>query len=805
MAIASNSVSNQARTVEIRGAGLPSAMGLPMLRLQSLDGQERMGELFSYEVILRTPNDTQVPLSVSANLDLTGMIGKELTVSVQLSDGGRREISGLAVKAGFVRQEGDHNLYRVTLRPWLWLATLTTDYKIFQDQNVVQIIEQVLKDYPYPVEKRLDIEKYAILPESITNEPRNFQVQYGETDFDFIQRLMEEWGIYWFFEHTEGTHRLVLCDHVGAHRPPDSPAYQHIPMHAQGGHVDCDVFHQFGVDERLFPGRVVVDDFDFTRPRMLLATSSHQPRETSWAEGEIFEWPGDYTDAKHGALISRIRMEERRARGVRSRGFGNVRGVAVGQTFNLTGHLYEKANREYLVLASNLSLSEIPEETGTGVIYDCANEVEVQPTGEVFRMPRVTPKPVVSGPQSALVVGPEGKEVWTDEFGRVKVRFLWDRYARNDASDSCWVRVNQAWAGSNFGGMYIPRIGQEVMVGFMNGDPDRPIILGGLYNSVTRPPWDLPAEATKSGIKTRSLEGGRENYNGIRFEDKPGLEEFYVQAERDMVRLTKGAEMHTVALTYGQAVGINHSTAVGGMLSSTVAGTASYNVGLAHSTQVGGLCALNVGGAYAVNVGAAANLNVGAGLLMNAGAAVAITCGKAGINLLHDGTIALIGNKISIIGSDEVVVQGKPLQLNPCADGDIVSFGLGAGVPPVFLPTIELPIGGHDKHVPRPTTPPPPTPPVTTPPVTTPPVTTPPPTPPVTPPPPTPPVTPPPPTPPVTPPPPTPPVTPPPPTPPVTPPPPTPPVTPPPPTPPVTPPPTTKPPGPTELSAMIDG
>lgn len=708
MANESTSVLNQARTVEIRGAGLPpGGMGQPMLRFQSLDGRERMGELFTYEVILRTPNDTQVPLSVSANLDLTGMIGKELTVVILLSDGSPREISGLVVKAGFVRQEGDHNLYRVTLRPWLWLATLTSDYKIFQDQSAVQIIDQVLADYPYPVEKRLDIEKYAIQPESDANEPRNFQVQYGETDFDFIQRLMEEWGIYWFFEHTEGTHRLVLCDHVGAHRAPDSAAYQHIPMHAHGGHFDCDVFRQFGVDERLFPGRVVVDDFDFTRPRMQLVTSSHQPRQTSWAEGEIYEWPGDYTDAKHGALISRVRMEERRARGVRSRGFGNVRGLAVGQTFNLTGHLYEKANREYLTLASQLSLSEIPEEAGTEVRYDCVNELEVQPTDEVFRMPRLTAKPVVSGPQSAIVVGPEGKEVWTDEFGRVKVRFLWDRYARNDASDSCWVRVNQAWAGSNFGGMYIPRIGQEVVVGFMNGDPDRPLILGGLYNSVTRPPWDLPAEATKSGIKTRSLEGGKENYNGIRFEDKPGGEEFYVQAERDMVRLTKGAEQHTVALTYGQAVGINHSTAVGGMLSSMVGGTASYNVGLAQTTQVGGLCGLNVGGAYAVNVGAAANLNVGAGYLVNAGAMIAITCGKAGINMLADGTITLIGTSISVVGSGEVAVQGNPLQLNPGTQGSTASFGLGAAVPPVFLPTIALPVGGADDQEPVPTPPPP--------------------------------------------------------------------------------------------------
>ncbi|EHK67720.1 type VI secretion system Vgr family protein, partial [Achromobacter arsenitoxydans SY8] len=682
---------NQARTVQIRGAGLPSTLGRPMLRFRSLEGRERMGQLFTYEVLLRTPNSTQMPLSVSANVDLKDMIGKELTVTIQLSDGTGREITGLVVKAGFVRQDGDHNLYRVILRPWLWLATLTTDYKIFQDQSVVEIIDSVLKDYPYPVDKRLDIEKYAILPESLSNEPRNFQVQYGETDFDFIQRLMEEWGIYWFFEHSGGTHRLVLCDHVGAHRPPDSPAYQDIAMQAEGGRLDVDVFHEFGVDERLFPGRVVVDDFDFTRPRMPLATSSHQPRETSWAEGEIYEWPGDYTDAKHGALISRVRMEERRARGVRSHGYGNVRGLAAGQTFFLTEHLYERANREYLVLASDLVLNEIEEESGGSVTYECVNQMEVQPTEEVFRMPRTLPKPVVSGPQSAIVVGPPGQEVWTDEFGRVKVRFLWDRYARNDASDSCWVRVNQAWAGSNFGGMYIPRIGQEVVISFMNGDPDRPIILGGLYNSVTRPPWDLPGEATKSGIKTRSLEGGRENYNGLRFEDRVGAEEFYMQAEREMVTLTKGNESRTVALSLGMLVGLNHNECVGGMLSSTVVGAASYNVGLAHSTQVGGACALNVGGAYAVNVGAAVNFNVGAGYLLNAGAAVSITCGKSAINMLHDGTIKIIGKAVEIVGAEAVKVKGTEVHLDKYEkkkDKGALGFGMGLGVPPVVLPDI---------------------------------------------------------------------------------------------------------------------
>ncbi|MEB2503566.1 type VI secretion system Vgr family protein [Burkholderia anthinoferrum] len=710
---------NQERTVVIRSDAMPRLLGKPALRFLSLRGGEHLGKLYTYELLLRTPDDFHVPLSTSANLDLKAMIGTEMTVSVQLEGigtgveggvgAGGREISGLVVKAGFLRTEGRYNVYRIVLRPWLWLATLTSDYKIFQDKTVVEIIDTVLSDYPYPVDKRLDVDKYTVQGESTRNEPRAFQVQYGETDFDFIQRLMEEWGIYWFFEHSDGKHRLVLCDHIGAHRRSPSAAYHEIRHHPEGGKIDIEYLNYFSTDESLRPGRVVVDDFDFTRPRAQLVTSNHQPRETNWGEGELFEWPGDYTDSKHGDLISRVRMEERRAPGTRAFGKGNVRGLACGQTFTLTKHKHEEANREYLIIEAALMLTEIADESGSGYRYECNNELIVQPTSEVFRMPRETPKPTTSGPQSAIVVGPPGHEVWTDEFGRVKVRFLWDRYARNDATDSCWVRVSQAWAGVNFGGIYIPRIGQEVIVGFMNGDPDRPLILGSLYNTVTPPPWDLPGEATKSGFKSKTITGGRENYSGIRFEDKKGAEEFHMQAERDMNRLTKRNESLTVGASLSVGVALTHTRAVGGMFTSIVGGAASYAVGGAESTMIGGACALNVGGAYAIAVGGAMSTSVGGAYALNVGGALSIVCGASAINMTADGTIKLVGTKIRIVGSNEVVVQGSPLQLNPgCGDGCAGGGGGGGAIPPIPFPTFMFKITKPLLPPPPPTVVPPP-------------------------------------------------------------------------------------------------
>ncbi|TKC91157.1 type VI secretion system tip protein VgrG [Trinickia terrae] len=663
---------SKTRTVTITSNTMPHLLGQPALSFRSLYGSEHLSELYEYVIDLRTPDDFDLSLDATANLDIEAMIASEMTVAIEL-DGigaGRREISGLVTQASSLGQDGRCNVYRVVLHPWLWLATLTSDYRIFQDKTVIEIIDTVLSDYPYPVEKRLDPAKYAISGESEKNEPRAFQVQYGETDFAFVQRLMEEWGIYWFFEHSDGKHRLVLCDHVGAHRKSPNAAYQTIEHYPQGGKIDIEYLHTFTTRETLRTGGVVIDDFDFTRPRARLAAISRQPRNTRWEKSERFEWPGDYTDSKHGELISHVRAEELRAAGKRATAEGNVRGLACGQTFALSNHRRTEANREYLVIASALELVETADESGAGFEYSCANELLVQPTSEVFRPERKTPRPVTAGPQSAIVVGPPGEELWTDEYGRVKVRFLWDRYARNDETDSCWVRVSQAWAGSNFGGIYIPRIGQEVIVDFMHGDPDRPLILGSLYNSITRPPWELPGNATQSGFMSRTITGGRQNYNGIRFEDKTGSEEFMIQAEKDMNHTTKNEETHIVGTHYKLGVGFVHQVAVG----------------LDFSTAVGADMTTVVGGSQSTSVGGEIGIRVGSSFEVSSGHELTLICGAASLSMSSDGEIKLIGKKVRIEGNDdEVVIQGSPLQLNP-GDSEEPEKPKAVPTPPIIEP-----------------------------------------------------------------------------------------------------------------------
>jgi len=496
---------------------MPQLLKQPALRFLNLNGVEHLSKLYEYTLELRTPDDLVVPLHASANLDLKSLIGHDMTVSIQLDGKGTgvaggigagiREISGLVTSAAFLRRESSYNVYQVILRPWLWLATLTTDFKIFQNMTVIDILERVLGDYPYPVEKRLDTGKYEIQSGNERNEPRNFQVQYGESDYDFCQRLMEEWGIYWFFEHGDGKHRLVLCDHVGAHRTSVSSAYHTLAYHPAGGKIDTEYVEKFKTNEALRPGGYSHNSYDFVRSGADLTALNLQPRKHRLDDAQVYEWPGDHTDGGHGDQISRVRMEALRTKGSRAKGRGDIRGLACGQTFALTGHSHQAANSEYLVIRSRLELEDVGEESGGNRQYRCSNKFLVQPANEVFRPERLTPRPNTHGPQSATVVGPEGNEIWTDEFGRVRVRFHWDRYARNDETDSCWVRVAQAWAGDGRGSQYVPRIGDEVLIDYFNGDPDRPLIIGSLHNGQKSTPWELPGQHALSGFRSRELGG----------------------------------------------------------------------------------------------------------------------------------------------------------------------------------------------------------------------------------------------------------------------------------------------------------
>ena len=481
--------------VTLSGSAVPDGM----LLFASLGGTETVGELFTYSIKLKTPDTLNIGyVSPAANLQLKSMVGKDLCVHIELDGGGKRYISGLVTAARVAGHQGRSVVYELRIEPWLKILTHTSDYKAFQNKNVVDILDEVLDEYPWPVEKRL-VENYPT---------RTWQVQYGETDFDFIQRLMQEWGIYWWFEHSENSHTLVLADAINVHKTcADSPL---VCYYQKGLKLDKEFIHTITANESLRSGQWVLNDFDFMKPRSLLKSTVANPRETGLAEYEHYEWPGDYFTKSEGEMLTRIRMEEQRSPGSRVQGSGNIRTLMTGFTFILENYPTAEVNREYLLAQTTLS------------------------------------KPHTKGPQSAIVTGPAGQEIWTDKYGRVKVQFGWDRYGKNDENSSCWIRVSYPWAGKGFGGIQIPRIGQEVLVDFKNGDPDLPIIVGRTYNQDTMPPWGLPGAATQSGFYSHTIGGGPTNANALRFEDKTGGEEVWLHAEKDQRIEVNNNESHWV-------------------------------------------------------------------------------------------------------------------------------------------------------------------------------------------------------------------------------------------------------------------
>ncbi len=508
-----------ARTVSVTGSGLPDIMGEPALVFSKLTGAERLCELFEYQLELKTPDDRNALYGPAANLDTNALRGQELTIAIALDgngtglDGGmgagKREITGIVTDIHGPIPEGRQIKYRLTLRPWLWLATLNRDTRIFQQQTVVEILDTLLDAYVFPVERRLDAVRYP---------RREYQAQYNESDFEFFQRLTQEWGISWHIEHSNGKHRLVLTDGNGAFAPFASPAYQVIRWQPSADRIDEEHLHAFELHDKVVSGRWTATDYDFVKPTADLTVQSSDPLETAHANAEVREWPGDHSQPTtgndpwaEGNQIARLRMEALRQHGRRASGAGNVRAMVSGCTFKLTHFLHDEANREYLILGTQLLIEDVPEASGPNQPWHCEVSFTAQPSNELFRPEHTQPKPHTTGPQTATVVGPDNQETWTDEYGRVKVQFHWDRIGRRNANSSCWVRASSPWQGERFGAIQIPRIGQEVIVDFLNGDPDCPIITGRVPNRDNMPQWPLPAHHALSGLVSKELHGGRTN------------------------------------------------------------------------------------------------------------------------------------------------------------------------------------------------------------------------------------------------------------------------------------------------------
>ncbi|MGJ7568703.1 type VI secretion system Vgr family protein [Variovorax sp. GB1R11] len=499
------------------------------LLFRSMHGNEGLSELFEFEVDLLSPN---------TSVDMKAVLGKPLTLEIVTIDGTPRYLNGQITRFTMIGREESSSryvVYRASVRPWLWYLTRTSDCKIFQNKSVVDILDEVLGEYGFAFEKKL----------SAAYRQRDYSVQYQETDFAFVSRMMEHEGIYYYFKHEKNQHTLVLADDMGAHDM--LPGYPRIGYLATDrvGETGREVIDQWEVTEEIRPGTFVVDDFDFKKPKADLLNTRSQPRDNDHGRYEMYEWLGGYSDAGQGEHYARIRLEEAQAQAEVDTGHSNVRGMAPGYRFNMQNAPREEDNKEYLVVSVTYNLREGGYATGSPDGLYSFN-FGVQPTSFPFRAPRVTRMPTTHGPQTATVVGPPGEDIWIDKYGRVKVQFRWDRYGQRNEDSSCWVRVSSAWAGSNFGAVNHPRVGQEVIVDFIAGFPDRPIIIGRVYNADQMPPLELPAKATVSGFISRTIKGDGELANHFVIDDDPSNESIKIHAQKDFSLNVENNETHTV-------------------------------------------------------------------------------------------------------------------------------------------------------------------------------------------------------------------------------------------------------------------
>ncbi|RZL08641.1 MAG: type VI secretion system tip protein VgrG [Rubrivivax sp.] len=640
------------------------------MQLMSLSASEGLSRPFEYQVEI---------LSDKADLDLAKFLGKSMTVALELPVG-TRHFNGLVSRfAHSGRRTRQFFHYQATLRPWFWFLSRTQDCKIFQEKTVVQIIEEVFADHS-------GIAKFSKkLSGSYT--PWEYCVQYRESDMNFVARMMEQEGLYFYFEHTESGHEMVLCDSISAHDAVTN--YEKLPYESNWSQAHGDQaegVRSWSVGMQVLPTKVVLADYDFTRPALELLKEHSVARQHDQNSYEVFDYPGEYTKDADGQAYAKIRAQEQQAGFRVASAQSDARGITCGSTFKIEGLPDNSQDGEYLVLSTNIFIEEgvqIGGEDGSDGHFSC--DFQVMPTADTYRAPRLTPKPMVYGPQTAMVVGPSGEHIYTDKYGRVKVQFHWDRLGKRNDKSSCWMRVSQPWAGKSFGAINIPRIGDEVVVSFLEGDPDQPLITGRVYNEGFMPPYELPAQAHVTGIYTRS-KGSTDGKqaNELRFSDEPGKEYFSLQAQKDFYREVENDDNEHVKKDQYIKVEGKRQDIVDLTLESTVGGAVAIKHGADHHIDIGGDFLKTVGGVINCDVGGDWALKSGANVGADAGADIAF---KAGSNVAAEGGMNVDikgGMAINIQAGMTITLKAGPscIVIGPSGvsiDGPLVNINCGGG------------------------------------------------------------------------------------------------------------------------------
>ncbi len=648
-----------------RVAEFSTPLGPDKLALSRFEASEGLSELFEFRI---------EAVSEDANVSFDSALGQDCTVKFNTEHGPSREFTGVMVEAQWIGEVQDYYAYRVVLRPWLWLLTRVSDCRIFHEKDALQIIRQVLGDRGF---NDFRVASTASLP------TLEYCVQYRETDFAFISRLMEQHGLYYFFEHTGGKAMMVIADSKSSHKTvPGLATLEHIPQSTQRRNTPH--VYTWTSERRFRSGKYELKDYNYLTPGADMRSPAQGSPGNSRPSLEIYDYPGKFKNKGEGETYAKILLQGDIARDRRRYAEGDAVGLFPGGLTTLARHPTDGENKEYLIVRATHSFVSQLYRSGAGRGQEgYFGSYEFLDADVQYRAPLVTPKPLVYGPQTALVVGQSGEEIDVDEHGRILVRFYWDR--KNDKS--CRLRVAQTWASNRWGAQVIPRIDQEVVVEFLEGDPDRPLVTGCVYNGDNRVPYSLPDNKTMTGMKSDSSKG-HNGYNEFVFEDKKMSEKIRMHGEKDHevkirnsetwnigeifptpkgqpsreTTLVKGDDKLTVAtgdqnVTIAQdqslTIGMRRTTSIGVSDTLTIGASRTTSIAASDSLTVAASLSETVGASKSSNVGAAMTLNVGAALTINCGAVLTLNAGGGSV-IISPAGVTIVGATINCVGATNI-------------------------------------------------------------------------------------------------------------------------------------------------------
>jgi type VI secretion system secreted protein VgrG len=639
-------------------------MSAPQITLTSPLGEDLKFESMNLSEGLSTLSEMQLNLlSPKPGLQPEDLLGKPVTVTVELRSG-QRHFNGYVTRFGAGRHQGKYFGYTATVHPWLWFLSRTSDCRIFTPENIADdggeapctvpnIVKKVFKDHGVA-----DFEFKLFR----TAEYREWTycVQYRESDLNFVTRLLEQEGIYWYFQHSQGKHKLMLVDMLSVHDAV--PGYDQLPYfaNAQAAPPDTEYISDWSFSREVRTGKLALASYDFERPTATdLKIELAEPRSHPLADYEQFDFQGDYVAGAHGKLYADNRIHELQARFERISGQSNAHGLATGHLFSLSNPPHTAHGNQFLCVNTSIQAQVDGYEAGSAPgRFDCS--FAAIPAKQQFRPVRRTPKPFVQGPQTAVVTGPAGEEIHTDKYGRVKVQFHWDRYGQKNEKSSCWIRVSHPWAGKGWGSVSIPRIGQEVIVDFLEGDPDQPIITGRVYNAESMPPFTLPGDAVVSGLKTNTHKG--KGFNEMSMNDTAGKEKITIHAQYDMGTTVQHDQTNTVNNTFTETIKSDAKITIteGTYTHDVAANTATYHVQAALTENYDNTQTTTVKNDI-ITKSTAGSIQITsdtAHVFIDAATKIKLHVGASTIAMDAAGNISIEGVNVAIKGSTSVSIKG---------------------------------------------------------------------------------------------------------------------------------------------------